>query len=49
MREARKHTAWYLKGFRGAAALRGMCGQLKSLEDLPPLIQAVLSAAREGE
>ena len=27
MREARKHTAWYLKGLRGAAAFRGRMRQ----------------------
>ena len=49
MREARKHTAWYLKGFRGAAALRGMCGQLKTLDDLEPLMEAVLRTPAEEE
>ena len=37
MREARKHTAYYLKGFRNAAKLRNM----ETLEDLEYLIQEI--------
>jgi nifR3 family TIM-barrel protein len=32
--ESRKHAAWYLKGIRGAASLRRMCGEISSMEDL---------------
>ena len=34
MREARKHTAWYFHGTRGAASVRKKAGELKSYEDL---------------
>ena len=42
MREARKHTAWYLKGFRGAARLRGECAKLTKLSDMDALIGHIL-------
>lgn len=42
MREARKHVAWYLKGMKGAAALRKEAGGLVSLGDLDLLIERVL-------
>ena len=32
--ECRKHAAWYLKGFRGAAALRTECGKITSMQGL---------------
>ena len=41
MREARKHTAWYLKGLHGAAAFRGECGRLNTLEDFYRLLERV--------
>lgn len=34
MREARKHAAWYLKGFKNAAALRNEAGSLTTYDDL---------------
>lgn len=34
LNESRKHTAWYLKGMRGAAKLRILCGQINSREDI---------------
>lgn len=42
MREARKHTAWYMRGLRGAARLRVMCGELRTFDDLKGLMQAVI-------
>ncbi len=42
MREARKHAAWYMKGLKGAAKLRVMCGELKTWDDVKALTQAVL-------
>ncbi len=42
MREARKHTAWYLKGFRGASRLRGECAKLEKLSDMDGLICHIL-------
>ena len=38
MAEARRQCAFYLKGIKGAAAFRGKCGQLTSLDDLKELI-----------
>ncbi len=35
--EARKHTAWYLKGTRGSAKMRGACNSIESLADLERL------------
>ena len=43
MKEARKHTAWYLKGFPNAAALRRETSSLNRLEDLDRLIDMVLN------
>jgi len=42
MREARKHAAWYMRGLRGAARLRGRCADLEKLEDIDALIRLVL-------
>ena len=45
MREARKHTAWYMKGIKGAAKLRVMCGELRKFSDMRELTkQAMISA-----
>ena len=41
MREARKHAAYYLKGFRGAAALRSDAFSMCTLNDLYILIDKV--------
>lgn len=41
MREARKHVAWYIKGFHSAASLRNDAGQLKTLEDFYTLLKRV--------
>lgn len=48
MREARKHTAWYMRGLRGAARLRVMCGKLKEPDDMKHLIQAVIEENQES-
>ncbi len=32
--EARKHASWYMRGLRGAAALRGEAGTIATMEDL---------------
>lgn len=47
MREARKHAAWYMKGIRGAAAMRREIGELTSLEQLQEL--AFRAAAGAGQ
>jgi len=43
MRESRKQAAWYIKGIRGAAALRNKCMSLETLDDLYLLIEMVNS------
>ena len=45
MREARKHSSWYIKGMRGAAEFRRECGELTTPEDLENLIDKVLLAS----
>ena len=50
MREARKHSSWYIKGMRGAAEFRRECGELTTPEDLENLIDRVLLASEnEGD
>lgn len=41
MKEARKHVAWYLKGFPKAAAMRKQAGELKTLNDLIELCKQI--------
>ena len=43
MREFRKHAAWYIKGIRGAAALRRQCMSIETLDDLYRLIEVILA------
>ena len=38
MREARKHAAWYIKGFKGSAAFRNAAGKLSTFSDLEKLV-----------
>ncbi len=40
--ESRKHTAWYMQGIRGAAALRRECGQISSIADIERICQKAL-------
>ncbi len=42
MLESRKHTAWYMQGLHGAAALRRECGEIKSIEDIERICQKAL-------
>ena len=49
MREMRKHVTWYVKGMRGAAALRGLAGNLNTIDELDNLIKQVLMSQRKGE
>ena len=46
MKEARKHAAWYTKGFRGAANLRNEASSLSYFEDLEKFIQSVYRNAK---
>ncbi len=44
MREARKHAAWYIKGIRGAAALRQEIGSLENMEQLRSIAEKVVAS-----
>lgn len=41
--EARKHAAWYLTGFRGAAKFRNRCYSLSSYEEAQALAEEILA------
>ena len=41
MREARKHTAYYIKGFKNAAKLRSLAFTMETLADLKKLIEEI--------
>ena len=41
MREARKHTAYYLKGIKNAAKLRDLAFSMDTLDDLRRLIEEI--------
>lgn len=45
MREARKHSGWYIKGIRGAAAFRREIGTVESLSVLCEIAEKVIKAA----
>ena len=45
MKECRKHASWYMKGMRGAAALREESSHLSTFEDAKRLVQHVLEKA----
>lgn len=44
MREARKHSGWYIKGIRGAAALRQEIGSLENMNQLKSIAEKVINA-----
>ncbi len=43
MMEARKHTAWYMKGLQGAAELRRMCGEISSMDDILRIVEKAIN------
>lgn len=45
MLEARKHAAWYMKGIRGAAALRREICELQIIDDIKIIAEKVISTA----
>ena len=47
MREARKHTAYYLKGFKNAAKLRNLAFSMETKEDLINLIAEIKNSNRQ--
>ncbi len=46
MREARKHSGWYIKGVRGAASLRQEIGSLENMDQLRTIAEKVINADR---
>lgn len=42
MLEARKHTAWYMYGLRGAAGLRRQCAEIRTMEDVLRIAEAAM-------
>lgn len=46
MREARKHSSWYIKGMRGAAAFRQEIGGLETFEQLVDLSEKVVKSCK---
>ena len=47
MLEARKHTAWYMHGLRGAANLRKMCATINTMDDVINLVKLVMAENNE--
>ncbi len=45
--ESRKHTAWYLTGLKGAAALRKDCGEISSVDDIKLIFEKALEQNRD--
>ena len=45
--ESRKHTAWYMQGLKGAAALRRMCGEINYLEDITAICEKALEQNKD--
>lgn len=45
--ESRKHTAWYLSGINGAAALRRLCGEICSVDDVKRIFEKALEQNRD--
>lgn len=44
--ESRKHTAWYIKGIRGASKIRKMCGEIEKAEDIARITEMILAENR---
>ena len=49
VREFRKHTAWYLKGYPVGGELRGLLGRIESLDQLDDLLATVPKASLPDE
>lgn len=45
--ESRKHTAWYLTGLNGAAALRRLCGEISSIYDVKQIFEKALEQNKD--
>ena len=42
MMAARKHTAWYMKGLKGAAELRRMAGTVTKIDDVIEIVKKAM-------
>ncbi len=42
MKQARKHSSWYIKGMKNSALFRGECGKLEKIEDIIDLKDRIL-------
>lgn len=49
LREGRKHASHYMRGIKNAAAFRGACGQLSTLQDLAELCARVIETNETAE
>ena len=49
VREMRKHAAWYLKGIRGSAKVRGAVNECETREELVTLLMDFLRETEEKE
>lgn len=47
MKEARKNIAWYVKGLKGSAKLRGECGNLNEYSDAVKMAEHILTQEAE--
>lgn len=45
--ESRKHAAWYMTGLCGAASLRRMCGEIKSVSDIDLICEKALELNKD--
>lgn len=48
IREARKHSAWYIRGIRGAAKFRNELGKLETIDDLKAISEKVIEECRKN-
>ena len=47
MKEMRKHAAWYIRGIKGGAKYRNMCGSISTLDELAKLCFMVCKEAED--
>ncbi len=47
MMEARKHVAWYMKGLKGAAELRRMCGEITDMDCVLKIVEKAMENNKE--
>lgn len=45
--ESRKHTAWYLTGLRGSAALRRACGEISTIDDVKKIFEIAIEQNKD--